>query len=133
MENAEVVYAIDKYNLDEECVRQVEFIEEAAHKAVVARIVVEGAKARLEQAKAAADIEIRNNPSQFNLAKVTEGTVAAAVVTHPNVVIATNEHLTARQDMLQWEAACSMLEHRKKSLDNLIYLHGQAYYSKPGN
>ena len=133
MENAEVVYAIDKYNLDEECVRQIEFIEEAAHKAVMARIGVEAAKARLEQAKAAADIEIRNNPTQFNLAKVTEATVAAAVTAHPNVVIALNEHLTARQDMLQWEAACNMLEHRKKSLDNLIYLHGQAYYSKPGN
>ena len=129
----ETVYSIDKYKPDEECVQQVEFIEEAAHEAVTARIAVEGAKARLEQAKAAADIEIRNSPAQFNLAKVTEGTVAAAVTTHPNVVIFTNELLTARETMLKWEAACNMLEHRKKSLDNLIYLQGQGYYSKPGN
>ena len=124
-------YSIDKYKLDEACQNQVEYIEEATYEAAMSRIGVEKAKAELEQSKAAADIEVRNDPGKFSLAKVTEGTVSAAVTKHPSVVLAHQTYLEARKSMVKWDAAVQTLEHRKKSLESLVYLQGQGYYSNP--
>ena len=124
-------YSIDKYKLDEACAEQVEYIEEATYESAMARMKVEKAKAVLEQSRAAAEIEVRMEPAKFQIAKTTEATVKAAVVKHPNVILAESELLEARGAMLKWDAAVQTLEHRKKSIESLVYLQGQGYYSNP--
>lgn len=95
-------------------------------------------KLKLEKLKGAAEIaladeakEVREDPSKYGLAKVTEAGIKEAVTGST-----TNAKWTRRingqkhsVDILQ--SAVSACDHKKRALENLVTLHGQQYFSSP--
>lgn len=88
-------------------------------------------KAALAVTRARIDTEVRQDPQAFELTKVTETTVENAVLLdrrHQEAVQKLNE---ARHRVGVLEAAVEGLVDRKKSLTNLVELHGQEYFAAP--
>ena len=122
---------IDRYRLDDEWVGQPELYREYATAAVEARKEWEQAKARLEVVKAEFDIEIRTNPDDYDLPKVTETVIASAIVIQQPVKDAVKAIIKAKEKLGYLEAACTALDHRKKALEKLVELHSRDYFSEP--
>lgn len=89
------------------------------------------AKERVDWIKAELDQEIRANPEDFELSKITEATVAAAILQSSKYKKAMQEYLEIR---FEWEisrGAVNAIEHKKSALENLVKLHGQQYFAGP--
>jgi len=124
-------FAVDKDDLDGEWVRQPELYHDYAVKLADARLEMETKKNRLEVIQANLDNEIREDPSEFGLTKVTEGAIKAVIVQHPKYEKALERVNQARHAVDILVAATQALDHKKKALENLVYLHGQNYFSSP--
>jgi hypothetical protein len=131
LEEVESVIEIDMGRLDEEWVRQ---------PALFLKYAAQLADARQEHAEAKADIDvvradvskvIRGDPDRYGVTKVTEASIDAAVTTHKQVEDAVAKAGKAKHRMDLLQAAVDALEHRKKALENLVFLHGQEYFSEP--
>ena len=122
---------IDRYRLDDEWVGQPELYWEYATAAVEARAVWEQAKARLDVVKAEFDIEIRTNPDDYDLPKVTETVIASTITTQKPVKDAVKAVIVAKEKLGYLEAAVTALDHRKKALEKLVELDARNYFSEP--
>lgn len=125
------VFAIDKYKLDEELVKQPRLYGEYALKLADAREEYERAKARRDVIEAELDQDVRNNPSEYGIAKVTEGAVEKMVTAHKRMIAATEKMITLKHQVDILFAMVTALEHRKTALEQLCYLHGRDYFAKP--
>lgn len=121
----------DKDALDEEWVRQPELYHSYATQLADARMKLEMRKNKLEVVKAELDKEIREDPSEYGIVKVTEGAIAAIIVVNPRYVKALEKVNDGRHAVDILTAAVNALDHKKKALENLVYLHGQNYFSSP--
>jgi hypothetical protein len=88
-------------------------------------------KNRLKLVYAEIDKEVRENPGEFSLDKVTEKAVEACVLQHP-------EYQKMQTDLIEAEYSEDILDSFVKSLHErgdmirgMISLHGQQYWSKP--
>lgn len=124
------MFEIDKYNLDEGCTSQVDMMEETAMQVAELRFTQEQAKLQLDKAQSIADNSVRSKPSDFGLLKVTEAAVKTAVASSALVQEAQQSLLKCKQDLWVADARLQVLDHRKKMLESLIYLHNQGYYSE---
>ena len=92
---------------------------------------MDSAKENLDITRAEVGLEVRDNPEEFNLEKSTEGAIKAAVEMDERVQKARDRVAKARHDVGVLSAVTTALEHRKRSLDNLVRLHAQEYFSGP--
>lgn len=123
--------SIDETRLDKEWIGQAETFYDAAVELAHARSKVAEAKAALDVMMALCAKKIRKNPEKYDLMKVTESAVEEAI-------LLTEDHTKAlaklngakyHQDLCQ--ALVDALDHKKKALESLAYLHGQNYFSAP--
>ena len=121
----------DKDALDDEWIRQPELYHKYATELADARLDFEEKKNKLEVVRAELDKEIRTDPEQFDLLKVTESGISAVIVVQPEYTKALKRINTARHRIDILQAATTALDHKKKALENLVYLHGQNYFSSP--
>jgi len=123
---------IDSTKLDVEWVAQPETFYEAATELATARYRVAQSKARLDVVEATVSRRIRKSPDKYDLgANPSIPSVQAAMIVSKEYAEAL-DHLNKakyRQDMIQ--ALVDALDHKKKALESLAYLHGQNYYSTP--
>lgn len=124
------MFEIDKYNLDEGCTSQVDMMEETALHVASLRVKQEEAKLALDKAQSAVDSEVRTKPGEYGLLKVTEAAVKTAVANSPLVCKAQQLLLECKSELWKADAKLQVLDHRKKMLESLIYLHNQGYYSE---
>jgi hypothetical protein len=122
---------IDIDNLDSELVRQPSRVQ---------RIVKTLAQARLDHAEAKADLElveakvkksIRKMPEKYGLAKPTEGAINEVLITQPEYQEAIRKVNQAKYDLDLLDGTLTVLEHKKRSLEGLVSLHGQGYFAAP--
>lgn len=125
------VFELDKHHLDDEWENQPKLYYEAAMKLVDARALFEKAKAARDLIEAELDHSIRVSPEEFSLEKLTESVVAKTILRQISYHDANNEVLAAKKRMEELNAFVDALEHRKKALESLVYLHGQAYFAEP--
>ena len=123
------MYGIDGNNLEVECIKQVDLIEENAMALAEARVVVDILKAKVDRYKRLADGQVRANPRDNGLLKVTEAGVAKAVEGCPNVLKANAALLEGKAEVTRLDAIQTILEHRRRMLPELIKLHGAGYFS----
>lgn len=122
----------DRDNLDDEWVRQPELYHSYAVQLADARKVQDERKNKLEVIQAELDSEIRQNPEEFGLeSRVTEGSIKATIIQHSRYTKALQRLLDAKHSVDILQAAVVALDHKKKALENLVYLHGQDYFSSP--
>ena len=122
---------IDPLRLDEEWLDQPKQRQIFGELLADAQLELDTAKSRLEVIKAETDREIRDDPADFGLSKVTEAAVSTAVPVQPAVQIAVKKVNAAKHKVNVLQAAVDGLEHRKRALTQLVELHGQDYYATP--
>lgn len=124
-------FEIQQHRLDHELVQQPLLVHFWSKELAAAKLNLDEALNALAVSRAKADQKIRANPDEFGLKKVTEATVEAAIIRMPNVQtnIATVNNL--RYEMRMCDAACTACEHKKRSLEKLVELHGRDYFSAP--
>ena len=122
---------IDPERLDVECIRQPERFFYWAQQAVEASVEVERARLRADVTEARLEIECRQKPEEFGIAKPTESAIKAAVKIHPKYRKAYKKYLKARENAKLLDAAVTAMEQKKRMLESLITLHGQQYFAGP--
>jgi len=122
---------IDELRLDKEWIEQAEIYYRHATGAAKAQHARDEAKSNLDVVRAELSSEIRANPAQYGLEKVTEGTVEAAVLTSPKYAEAVKRVNESNYRLNIRQAAVSALEHRKRALTMLVELHNSNYFADP--
>ena len=81
--------------------------------------------------KAELSSEIRNNPNEFGIAKITETVVASTILTQDEFKSVQAELFDQKHQVDLLQAVVTSLDHRKRALESLVSLHGQDYFSSP--
>lgn len=120
--------SIDKFALDEECIRQTDFMDEAVEECIAAVEEYNSADLMLKQRRSELDQIIREEPEEYGISKVTEGSVAAAIIRETDelsraLLNAENRKYAA---ILRKEKILA----RGAELKNLINLYLNDYYVK---
>jgi len=123
-------FPIDRMQLDNEWTDQHEVFRHYSQLLADALDTVDRAKCSLERTKARLDGVIRAQYAGSGT-KTTEAGVAAAILQHEEMIEAENEYLDAQKVMRELKADVASLDQRKSSLENLVKLHGQEYFSVP--
>lgn len=131
IEVPEDIFEIDMYELDREWVRQPKLFFNFARQLADAREQVERSKAEMDVVKAEMDQEIRNSPEDYDIGKVTEAAITAAIAMSKEMKQAQSEFIRAKHNADILQGAVNALEHRKSALERLVSLHGQNYFSTP--
>jgi hypothetical protein len=129
--NYEEDIKIDETALDVEWLEQPRLMMRYAKHSANMRMQTDFAKERLDVVKAELDREIRLNPEAFDIAKITEATVLAAIISHEKYAQANRAFLEARYESDIANAAVRAIDARKDALENLVRLHGQQYFAGP--
>jgi hypothetical protein len=122
---------IDRYKLDTEWVDHVEMVAHYGRLLAKARLAYDQAKATTAIFEAETSRRVRSKPKNYSVTKLTEGAIKEAVTVE---LLYSKEHdnlLRAKHKVDILEAAMKTLEHRKKALSDLVFLHSQLYYSEP--
>lgn len=102
------------------------------------KIQVEETKEALEKVKAELDQQIREDPEEYDLQKVTEATVNAAITTTERYQQALQHYFDKRRELNQAQSEVNRhftdtqtMDNRKSSLENLVRLLNQQYFASP--
>lgn len=127
----ESVFGIDKNLLDDEWLNQPKRYFKWACQLEDARAEFEESKAEFDVVKSEVDLAIRTNPDDYDLPKVTDKAIAAAMIIQPEYKKAQQAMFTVKHRVGILQAAVTSLDHRKKALEKLVDLHGQKYFATP--
>lgn len=127
----DLVLRVDEQNLLEEWQGQAAMMLDYGIKLADARQDEDEARAELSVVAAELDGAIRNNPEEYDVAKVTETSVAAAIPIQEEHQTATKAFNDARQAVRVLQAAVIALEHRKSTLKGMTDLWLRQYYADP--
>lgn len=122
---------IDPLALDREWVNQPRLYLQYSEELANAGREMDEAKSNLDITKADLEQQIRSDPDEFGLEKVTESAVNATMLTQPEYKSAMAALIDARHRRDILGAAVSALEHRKKALEKLVDLHLAGYFAAP--
>ena len=89
------------------------------------------AKESVELMKAEINLDIRKDPLKYKLEKVTDNSVAAAILMEQDFQDAQNEYNEANYQYNVMLGVVKATEHRKSALENLVKLNGQNYFAGP--
>lgn len=140
-------YKIDPLQLDVECVRQAELFWKWSERAVKAQAEVERFKLACDLQKeevktiqARLELDCRKDPAAFGVpdGRLTEAAIGAAVATHEGFLKAQRKlqktqerYLEKKETAALLDKAADTIEMKKKTLGDLIILHGQQYFAGP--
>lgn len=131
VEEAESIVEVDINRLDAEWVGQPGLVARHGFALAEAKAEQAEAKAQLELIEAQTDNEVRSHPDAYGIEKVTEKVIETHVKTAQAVITARQRLQAASLTVDQLGVVMNALEHRKRSLENLVELHGREYFSAP--
>jgi hypothetical protein len=120
---------IDELRLREEWQGQPLLVLQWTERQADAVLDTDRAKATYELAKAKAGRDVRDDPSTYGLAKLTEGTVAGAVTEHPDVRGALAVWHEAKHRAAVLAGVVSAIEDRRRALQKIVELESREYFS----
>lgn len=124
---------IDPLKLDDEWTFQAGLFMFWAEKAANARAKADKARFGFEKIEAQLSSDVRTNPGNYGLEKVTETSIANAVKQSEEYENAYLARIEANKVSDILAKVVVALEHRKKALENLAYLHSAGFNSEPNN
>ena len=95
---------------------------EAGELAAELKAAARRCKLDLDEAKGNAYREIRNNPDQFGLDKITESAISSTIPVHPAVVAAAREEANAYEAADKAAALADAFGHRKSMIQDEVRL-----------
>lgn len=122
---------IDLGELDRHWLEQTPLYQKYASKMAKAKLRLAEAKAEHELLEATMKKRIRTNPSRFGLQKATEASVVEALIVNRKYQASLETLRKAKYVVDLLEGILTTLEHRKRTLESLVTLHGQSYFAKP--
>jgi len=113
-------------------------LNEALEKKNDLKLELEYEKEQLDAIKARIDLEIRRNPENFDLPKLTESVVSSAIILQPeykkaldNLYDKKKQFNEVQNRVNQLYSCVNTMEQRKSALENLGKLLTQQYFSSP--
>lgn len=88
-------------------------------------------KEELELVRATLDKDIRENPSDYDIEKITEGAVTSNITKSEKYQNSVKRHNDARYEASMAKGAVQAFDQRKTALENMVKLHGQQYFAGP--
>ena len=123
---------IDLYHLDEAWMELPKLTEEWNKKTVEADIAAMNAKNELDEAKAKLDQQIRENPENFGLSKLTEASLSSAISIDPTIKAKLTEYYDFLFEHRRTKSYCNSIATKEKALQGLTKLYEAGYFaSKP--
>lgn len=122
---------IDEESLDLEWLDQPKHFIKIAKASAEATFDLDQAKASFDVTCSELEMDIRNNPGNYKIEKVTESAIKAALCQtdkHQEALQNLNE---AKRDAAILQGAVRAFDQRKSALENLVRLHGQSYFAGP--
>ena len=121
---------VDRLRLDEEWAKHPQEYHEWALEFADCQYEFDKVKSKLELVKAILDGDIRNNPGDFNLEKITEAVVTNTIIVQPEYQSAIKQLNDSRYELEQCKANVNALDQRKRQLTVLAELWIRDYYSE---
>ena len=122
---------IDGSALDIEWLNQASLFMKYARYSAEARRKVDEEKQALDIIRAGIDKQMRETPEKFGIEKITEGAIAAAILTVRQYQTAYQKFLDAKYEADMASSAVQAMNTRKEALENLVRLAGQSYFAGP--
>jgi hypothetical protein len=128
-------YEKDMY-IDEN-ILDVELLEQPSLMAKYSRMLAEAqrdrdlAKERLDLIKAEIDLDIRDNPQNYKLAKTTEAAITNCILMEEDYQNAQKEWNEANFQVNVLHGVIKAIENRKSALENLVKLFLSNYFAGP--
>ena len=122
---------IDEEALDVELFEQPSLVEKYSRLLAETKLERDILKEAMELQKAEISLDIRDNPQDYKLEKVTDKAVEACVLMEDEYKQAQSTYHKANFDVNVLQGIMTALEHRKSSLEKLVTLHGQNYFAGP--
>ena len=128
----ESVLDVDQNDLDREFCKQPRLYIKYASELADARLALDEADAAFKTIKATLDSLIRSDPSAYDLPeKITETVIASTIIIQDEYMKAQKKVHSAQYKVNLLFAMTGALDHKRSSLENLVKLHGQNYFSTP--
>lgn len=112
--------------------------DEAGKERDAAKLLMDKASENIKEVKALVLLEVRRNPQDYDIDKVTESSASAAVEVNEKVsqakiayYEACERHNEAKHRFNNLYSAVKGFEQRKTSLENLVRMLGMNYFSSP--
>ena len=122
---------IDAFNLDSEWLNQPCRFFDVSEQLADAKKELDLVKLSLEVTEAELYKDVKENPDNYGLDKVTEKAIDACVKDSNKYKDAVKEVIDKKHEVDIFSSAVTAFEHRKKALENLVYLQTQQYYAEP--
>jgi hypothetical protein len=122
---------IDQYRLDEEWIRQDKLVGYYGEEMAKARRKWEEAKTAVKLFEVETARRVRRKPRNFGVARLTESAIKEVVAAEVLTSVVHDKLISAQYKMELLEVVLRRLEHRKRALTDLVYLHGQSYFATP--
>ena len=129
--NYEQDVSIDETALDVEWLQQANLMYKYARHQAETKKAMDEAKERLDFIKAKVEMDIRANPENYGLSKVTESAVASAILLQPEYQEASKKYVEARYENDMAVAAVRAIDQKKTALENLVKLLSVSYFAGP--
>ena len=129
--NYEKDIRIDPDALDVEWLQQASLTFTYADHCAKVRQDLDYVKQRMDIIMAELDSEVRSDPEEFGLEKITEAAIRNAIIQTTKYQEIHAEYLSAKYEYEMAQAAIKALDQKKSALENLVRLHGQSYFAGP--
>ena len=129
--NYEQDVSIDETALDVEWLQQADLMYKYARYQAETKKAMDEAKERLDFIKAKLEMDIRANPENYGLSKVTESAVASTILLQPEYQEASKKYIEARYENDVAAAAVKAIDQKKTALENLVKLLSVSYFAGP--
>ena len=125
------IFEIDQDRLDYEWMRQAKLYGQQADECALAQKDLDVAKSELELVQADLAHSIRVTPEAHGLVKVTEGAIQENILRSKKYQTANEHFIEMKYRVNLLKGHLEALDHKKKALESLVFLHGQNYFAEP--
>lgn len=130
-ENENSVFDVSIYELVEGWLAQSGLMKYYCDQMALAKKEAAEAKASRKVILAEIDYNIRKEPKKYGMHKVSESAIQNMVIMQEDAIAANQEVIDAEHKVDVLQGWISSLVDRKHSLENLVTLYGQQYFSVP--
>lgn len=122
---------IDINALDVEWIRHPAVFMEISEELADARKKLDKLKWKYDVMAADEENDIRSNPEDHGITKITEGLVKSAIASSSKLQAFQGKILDQQHEVGLLSSCVTALEHKKRALEKLVILHGQQYFAGP--
>ena len=122
---------IDENALDVELIEQPSLMQKYTQELAEAKLERDLAKEALDLKRAEIDLDVRDNPENYQLTKITEAAIGNCILMEDEYKELVKVYNEANFEVNVLQGVVSALDHRKSSLEKLVTLHGQNYFAGP--